>query len=200
MSTDSYRDSLISFTRSGRSFESASPAAIKKQTIESHDFLSFLEIAQTLNIDFIPVSWDIGRARIGHGGTADISQSSINVETAFAFKRLASIDSSRFKPDKKLIYEALAAEIRILGHKYFCEHTYINRLEGVCWDVEPTTEEVFPALLFEKAPHGDLMIFMEHGTGNSLSREKRLELCAHIATAVSDLHHNGRPSQAYSPY
>ena len=194
MSTDSYRDSLISFKSSKHVFESASLASPPTTTIKSYDLLSFLETAQSLEIDILPISWDFGRASIGRGGTADISQSFIDTETAFAFKRLASIDSTRFKPKKRLIYEALEAEIRILGHQFFHGHPNINRLEGICWDVDPITEEVWPALVFEKAPHGDLMTFMEHGPGAMLNLGRRLELCADVATAVSDLHHNGRPS------
>lgn len=190
MSAQSDLDRSVSFTRSGKFFQSATLAsAIATDTC--YDFLTFLGIAQNLNLEFLPTSWDTGQANIGQGGTAEISQSPIDLETAFAFKRLTSIDSDVSEAKKTAIFEALVAEIFVLGHKSIRGHPNINRLEGICWDIEPKRETVWPVLVFEKTQHGDLGIFMKHGAGTRLDLRNRFELCIDIATAVSDLHLNG---------
>lgn len=181
---------MISFTSSGKLFQSATSASAAA-TDTSYNFLTFLGIAQSLNIDFLPISWDSGQANIGKGGTAEISQSSINLETAFAFKRLASVSSARFEAQKTALFEALVAEISVLGHRSIREHQNIISLEGICWDIEPLSERVWPVLVFEKTQHGDLTTFMEHGAGTRLDLRNRLRLCAEVATAVSALHLNG---------
>lgn len=193
MSVKSYLDSrLVSFISLGNSSHSATLAsASATATSSSYDLLTFLGIAQSLNIDFLPISWDGAQATIGQGGTADISQSSINLETAFAFKRLSSVDSALSEAQQSAIFEALIAEISVLGHKSVRVHRNINRLEGICWDIEPESERVWPVLVFEKTQHGDLKTFMESDAGARLDLRSRFRLCVEIATAVSDLHQNG---------
>ena len=190
MSADSNLDGLISFRSSGKLFQSASLASAAA-TGTPYDFLTFLGIAQSLNIEFLPISWDTRQANIGKGGTAEMSQSPINLEAAFAFKRLASVDSARSEAESTAIFEALVAEISVLGHKSIRNHPNINRLEGICWDIEPESEKVWPVLVFEKTQDGDLKTLMDHGTGARLDLSNRLRLCDEVATAVSDLHLNG---------
>ena len=195
MSARSYQDSrLISFISSGNSSQSATLASAIA-TSSSFDLLTFLGIAQSLNIDILPISWDGDQAIIGQGGTAEISQSSINLETAFAFKRLSSVDSGLSEEQQTAIFEALIAELSVLGHKSMRVHRNIHRLEGICWDIEPVSERVWPVLVFEKTQHGDLKKFMESDAGARLDLRNRLRLCAEVATAVSDLHMNGEQSR-----
>ena len=196
MSANSYIDSrLISFTNSGNLSLSATLASSAAATKTPYDLLSFLGIAQSLNIDFLPITWDAGQASIGQGGTAEISQSSVNLETAFAFKRLSPVDSALSEAQQTTIFKALIAEISVLGHKSIRGHANVNRLEGICWDIEPESERVWPAFVFEKTQHGDLKTFMDHGAGTRLNLRSRLRLCAEIATAVSDLHLSGEQSK-----
>lgn len=183
----------MSFRSSGTFFQSATLASSAAIDIP-YDLITFLGIAQHLNIDFLPISWDTG-ANIGEGGTARISQSSISLGSAFAFKRLASVHSIRSEAQKTPIYQALVAEIVVLGHKSIRGHPNINRLQGICWDIEPESERVWPVLVFEKTQHGDLKKFMELGAGAGLDLKNRLKLCAEIATAASHLHMNGELSK-----
>ena len=195
MSANSYIDSrLASFTTSGNVSVSATSASAAA-TNAPYDLLTFLGIAQSLNIDFLPITWDAGQASIGQGGTAEISQSSVNLETAFAFKRLSPVDSALSEAQQTTIFKALIAEVCVLGHKSARGHGNINKLEGICWDIEPESERVWPAFVFEKTQHGDLMTFMERGAGTRLDLRSRLRLCAEIATAVSDLHLSGGQSR-----
>ena len=191
ISANSHLDTRqISFTTSGNLSQSATSASAAAANTP-YDLLTFLGIAQSLNIDFLPITWDAGQASIGQGGTAEISQSSINLETAFAFKRLSSVDSALSEAERTAIFVVLIAEISVLGHKSIRRHGNINRLEGICWDIEPKSERVWPVFVFEKTQHGDLKTFMEHGAGITLDLRNRLRLCTEIATAVSDLHLNG---------
>ena len=196
MSANSYIDSrLISFTTSGNFSVSATLASAATATNTPYDLLTFLGIAQSLNIDFLPITWDADQASIGQGGTAEISQSSVNLETAFAFKRLSPVDSALSEAQQTTIFKALIAELCVLGHKSIRGHGNINKLEGICWDIEPESERVWPAFVFEKTQHGDLKTFMEYGAGTRLDLRDRLLLCAEIATAVSDLHLSGGQSR-----
>ena len=198
MAANSHIDSqLISFTTSGTFSLSATLAssAAATKTGTPYDLLTFLGIAQSLNIDFLPITWDAGEASIGQGGTAEISQSSVNLETAFAFKRLSPIESALSEAQQTTIFKALIAEIFVLGHKSIRGHGNVNRLEGICWDIEPESGRVWPAFVFEKTQHGDLKTFMDHGAGARLNLRNRLRLCAEIATAVSDLHLSGEQSK-----
>ena len=184
----------MSFTSSGKFSQSATLASVAATDIP-YDLLTFLGIAQSLNIGFLPISWDVGQASIGKGGTAEISQSSVNLETAFAFKRPSSVDLALSEAKKTAIFEALAAEISVLGHRSIRGHPNINRLEGICWDIEPDGERVWPVLVFEKTQHGDLKTLMEQGAGTRLDLRDRIRLCAEVAMAVSDLHLNGEQSK-----
>lgn len=198
MSANRYIDNrLISFTVSGTVSLSATLASAAA-TNTPYDLLTFLGIAQSLNIDFLPIIWDAEEVSIGQGGTAEISQSSVNLETAFAFKRLSPVDSALSEAQHTTIFKALIAEISVLGHSSVRGHGSINRLEGICWEIEPQSERVWPAFVFEKTQHGDLKRFMEHGAGTRLDLKNKIRLCAEIATAVSDLHMNGEQSSNVS--
>ena len=80
-------DRCVSFSSSGKQSQSAT-LATATPTETSYELLAFLRIARGLNLWFLSISWDTGQADIGQGGTADISQFSINLQTAFAFRCL----------------------------------------------------------------------------------------------------------------
>jgi hypothetical protein len=178
-------DCVVTFTRSGSLSHSAAPA-ISATSDHHHDFLAFLGIAQSLNIDFLPITWQPELDRAGRGGTADICQTLIMLQTSYAFKRL--VHSLPAKKTKN--FKALIAEIAVLGHPSIRGHDHITALEGICWDVDSETEEVWPVLVFGKAQHGDLMTFLELGEGKKLSLKERLKLCFDIVTGVMDMHSN----------
>jgi hypothetical protein len=176
---------LMSFSKSGIPFQSAAPAIVGPTGIR-HDFLTFLGIAQSLKIDFLPITWQPALDTVGQGGTAEIRQALINLQTSFAFKRLISTRPA----EEAKNFQALIAEISVLGQPSIRDHPNIITLEGICWDIILETEKVWPVLVFEKARLGDLLAFMEQGAGKKLSLEDRLQLCVDIATAVADMHSN----------
>jgi hypothetical protein len=95
---------LMSFLRSGVPVQSAAPATLRITGVH-FDFLSFLGIAQSLKVDFLPITWQPALDTIGYGGTAKIRQTLVNIQMSFAFKRLILTEN----------FQALVAEISVLG-------------------------------------------------------------------------------------
>lgn len=185
-----FSDDLDSFVKSGKPLQTAAPA--KGTAIDSQcNFLSFLGIAQSLNIDFLPITWQPALDSIGQGGTAKIHQALVNLQTSFAFKRLTSTVSVQSERETRN-FRALIAEISVLSHPSVQDHPNIIRLEGICWDVVSGGEKVWPVLVFEKARHGDLHTFMGQAEGKRLTVGERLNICADIAIAVMDMHSSSK--------
>ena len=187
---DLISNDLDSFIKSGKLLQTAAPA--NTTAADSNcNFLSFLGIAQSLRIDFLPITWQPGLDSLGQGGTAKIHQALVNLQMSFAFKRLASTGPAQLEAYKIRNFRALIAEILVLSHPSIHDHPNINRLEGICWDVVSGCEKVWPVLVFEKARYGDLQTFMERAEGKILTIEERLNICADIAIAVMDMHSSG---------
>ena len=174
---------LVSYTTSGETRQSAS-----SNSNQEYDFLDFLGVAQSLKIDFLPITWQPAVDGAGEGGAAKIHQALINVQTTFAFKRLkhpwSAIDEFRN-------LRALLAEISVLGHPAIRYHPNIANIEGICWDVVDGGEQVWPVLVFEKTRFGDLDRFMTTSSGKELDIRNRLDILFDIALAVRDLHAAG---------
>lgn len=175
----------IPFTKSGKTYQSASSTSKQE-----YDFLDFLGIAQSLDIDFLPITWQPALDKVGEGGTAVIRQTLINIRMTFIFKHLKRPRSAM---ERTRNLRALIAEISILGHPIIRSHPNIASIEGICWDVVlGDGEEVWPVLVFEKTQHGDLNRFMTSGPGKELDTKNRLDMLFDVALAVRDLHTTGR--------
>lgn len=174
----------ISFTRSGEAHQSASSTSDQE-----YDFLDFLRVAQSLQIDFLPITWQPAMDKVGEGGTAKIRQALINVQMTFAFKHLMHPRSSM---EESRNLHALIAEISILGHPVVRNHPCVADILGICWDVIDSGEQVWSVLVFEKTSCGDLHRFMTSGPGKDLGPKNRLDLLFDVALAVRDLHTIGR--------
>ena len=175
---------LITYTKSGETYQSASSTSNKE-----YDFLDFLGVAQSLKIDFLPITWQPELDKVGEGGTARILQSLINIQTTFAFKCLKH-PWSRMNGYQYM--RALIAEVSVLGHPSIRYHPNVAAIEGICWDVVLGGKEVWPVLVFEKARYGDLNKFMTSGPGKELYSKHRLEVLFDIALAIRHLHATGR--------
>jgi hypothetical protein len=188
-------DVLISYFVSNVLSQSAAsePAAATHPHL---DFISFLAIAQKLEIDLLSVTWQPALESIGGGATAEIRQSLISLQTSFAFKRIRPSTSSQ--EAKRRAFQALVTEISILGLPEIRRHLNIVRIEGICWDVLKEEEEeeedvvVWPVLVFEKSQYGDLDQFMRAAEGRAMNLEDRLQLCSGIASAVAEMHFHGQ--------
>ena len=171
---------LVSFTKSGKTFQSAC-----SRSKDEYDFLDFLGVAQSLKIGFLPISWQPALERAGEGGSAEIRQALINLQTTFAFKRLKRPRSSMEEAQN---WRTLVAEISILGYHTVRNHRNIANIEGICWDVISGGEKVWPVLVFEKTRQGDLGMFMLSDEGKRLGFKERIDVLCDIALAIRDLH------------
>jgi len=173
------------FWRSGISSRSVAPA----KGAESHwqyDFISLLGAAQRLLIDFLPIKWQPALDNVGEGGTAVIREAMIDLQSNFAFKCIKYAQQ-----DERRVFRELISELVVLGHDPVRTHPNIVRLEGICFDTPPGSDQVWPVLVFEKTECGDLERFANSGAGRKLSLADRSKLCADIGTAVKDLHAYG---------
>ena len=173
----------ITYTRSGEIHQSASSTSNQE-----YDFLDFLGVAQSLKIDFLPITWQPALDKVGEGGTAVIRQALINLQMSFVFKRLKHPRSAR---EEIRNLRALVAEISILGHPAIRYHPNVANLEGICWDIIHGGEKVWPVLVFKKTPCGDLNRFMTSGPGKELDSKNRIDILFDVALAVRDLHATG---------
>jgi hypothetical protein len=150
----------------------------------SHLFLSFLALVQHFQIDFLPITWHSGLLDARRGGTAQLHQMAIDLQSAFAFKRPSPLRGERAQKDLLV----LSTEISVLGRAVMRGKKNVVTLEGIAWDVEGKAGQVWPVLVFEKAPWGDLMTFMQRGAGKVLGVGERLSLCADVLVAMGVLH------------
>ena len=162
-----------------------------KQTVNTHyDLITFLAVAQRMQVDILPTTWQSTRGPMGRGGTSRINEALINLQTSFAFKCVSTRQKRKFLKAK--IFQTLISEIVVLGHPLLREHPNIVELQGICWDVP--SDEVWPALVFEKTQFGDLYNFLTLPVGRDLRTLERLKLCVDVGTAISDMHFNSRLS------
>ena len=180
-------------------------AAVPQKLSEYCDFITFLGIAQSLQIDFLPITWQHGLENIGEGATGEIREALLDKTTSFAFKRRLFKESFEFEELKGQILPTLVAEISILHIPSIRYCPNIIDLVGVCWEVyceneynlsrdEPadfSKAAVIPVLVFQKSKFGDLHTFMMHGAGKFLSFDERLHLCIGVAEAISVMHARG---------
>jgi len=176
----SYYDGI--FTR--LSATSTNPTNDFKRT----DLIAFLSIVQKCNIDFLPITWQPHQGNLGEGGSGTISQSTSNADLPLAFKRF------HWDKDSDKDYLPLMSEVLILSQPPVQSHPNIVSLEGICWEIKPTTLEAVPVLVFEKASW-DLQQFMNVQEGMQLSTDDRLKICADIGSAIMTLHAYGLSPQ-----
>ena len=183
-------DDLISFTKSGKVQHSITPVKVPRDEVTIYDIIAVLESAQQCNINFYPVTWQIGLGNIGQGATANIHQALIQPQTSLAFKRLTWPSDHQHQGgiDGSKSFHALLSEISVLVGPWIHFHPHIVTLHGICWDINPVNEEVWPVLVFEKAQYGDLESFMKTAAGRGLKIEERIRFCKEIAIAITSLH------------
>ena len=182
-SEDGTISALINFSRSGESRQSAGTTSGKK-----YDILDFLGVAQRFQLEFLPITWQSALATVGEVATAKIGQAMINVQTSFAFKLLKR---SPFATEEAQSLRALVAEISVLGHYSIKSGSRTPIFHGICWDVGPGGEQVWPVLVYEKSQYGDLRSFMASDSGKALDFEDRVELILDVADSVRILHAAG---------
>jgi serine/threonine protein kinase len=153
---------------------------------EHHDLLTFLAASQRFRLDFLPITWQPKLTVLGYGGTARVSQSAVDVQTSFAYKRMYTEEESSNN------FMRLTAEVAAFRSKSVVGHPNIVQLEGICWEVESKTDRVLPVLVFEKAEFGDMRRFMATEDGRNVDMDTRIKWCLELAGALHSLHSGGK--------
>ena len=149
---------------------STSHLELHSNSYEPIDLITFIAVAQKLNIRFLPITWQGARGSIGRGGTSNISQAVVNEDTSFAFKRIAERDKVHESDDT--LFQRLICEIVVLRHRGL--GIYLAPLEGICWEVVPSrsvheweeeettcvsVDKIWPVHVLEATLYGDLYSF-----------------------------------------
>ena len=168
-------------TDSEEGFESTIQAEVSE-----YDLITFLAVVQKVQVVIIPITWQSAPVEIARGARSTIYEAFINWQTNFALKCVS--DRQKQKLLKTNSFRTLINEVTVLSQ--LRGHRNIIELKGICWDVT-TDDEVWPVLMFEKAPFGDLYDFLKRPVGRDLSFPERLSLCIDIGNAVIDMHSHG---------
>ncbi|KAL8840333.1 MAG: hypothetical protein Q9170_001348 [Blastenia crenularia] len=177
-------------------------AAAPQKLSQYCDFVTFLGIAQSLSIDFLPITWQEALGNIGKGATAEIHEALLDFNTSFAFKRRLFKESFNSDELTGEILPSVVTELSILLAPSIRRCPNIMGVVGICWEIHsgdeyaPSRERsvdfsniaVVPVLVFEKSKHGDLHGFMTDGIGKTLGFVERLEFCLEIARAIATMH------------
>lgn len=169
---------------------SVSPDAIPSSF--PSDFIKFLALAQKMELDFIPITWQPSLPRLGFGGTAELSQSFLSLQTSLAFKRVNLYkrdDNPAGYRDSTL--KRIMAETWALSIPQIRDHPSVVQIEGVCWELDPSGGYFWPVLVYDKAERGDLSEFSNSHSWKDLCSEERLRLCFDIGDAIMTMHNNG---------
>lgn len=148
------------------------------------DFISFISIAQFHKVDFLPITWNIGLEVLGDGATGEVKQSVVNLKNSFAFKLFKN-------KDKDSLFRELISEVVLLRQPSIFRHPNIINLEGMAFEVDQDSGEIWPVLVFKKAEFGSLRSFMNSGGGKDISFDRKLKLCSEIGSAIMAMHASG---------
>ena len=159
----------------------ATPASPSEEDAH-YDLISLLALVQASGTDILPISWHPELQLLGRGGSAQVNQSRIDLQTDFAFKRV------RGGKDDASNMRAIMLEIAILQAPAIRAHPNISKLLGICWEVDRHTKKPSPVFVAEKAPFGDLKSFLKSDRVKGLSKKEKIGLCMDIASAVKTLH------------
>jgi serine/threonine protein kinase len=166
-------------------FEEGSDYTEQAETSEC-DLITFLAVAQKVQVDILPITWQSARGIIGVGATSTIYEASINSQPSFAFKCI----KYQGEGESLKTYNFLTLINEVTALSQLRGHPNILELQGICWDVI-ADDEVLPVLVLEKAPFGNLYTFLERPVGRDLSIPERLSLSVDIGTAIIHMHSHG---------
>ena len=182
-------DFLPSFLVDDLPYSSAAPCSPSQPSANEHyDCISLLSICQETSTDILPITWHPGLQSMGEGDFGDINQSTQNVHTAFAFKRVK--DRSESDEGMPSTFKAVISEVLVLQNPSIKTHVNLMDLLGLCWEVDAGTdiEEVWPVLVSQKAQLGDLRAFMGSSQGVEMGLQERTGLCVGFGLGILALH------------
>ncbi|KAI4694764.1 hypothetical protein J4E81_006364 [Alternaria sp. BMP 2799] len=145
---------------------------------ENANLQEILALAQSREVDFLPLIHQPTLGNVGAGLTAVVNQRFIRNDLELAFKEVNS-------------GSAFLRELSFVSARALRAHPFITKLQGIGWSVDSRKEGnkwvIKPVLVFEKATHSTLWSFMHTREGGSLSYKQRISICIQLAIAVADL-------------
>ncbi|KAK4116085.1 hypothetical protein N656DRAFT_223429 [Canariomyces notabilis] len=109
---------------------------------------------------------------------------------SLAFKRYKPVETGG-SGERMLLQDAFrsfANEIRVLREPWVRRCNSILDLLGICFEAKHADGVLWPVLVFEKAPFGNLRQFMNSEIGTKLSGRAKLSLCRDLLLAVATMH------------
>src|ERR1700744_4738260 len=105
---------------------------LARSSVDPHtDLISFLTAAQKCGVELLTTTWQPALESLGEGSTAEVSQSIVNRELGFAYKRSSHEDLDRLPGSfKHMVLEMVALESPRVKL-----HPNVVDMEGVCWEV-----------------------------------------------------------------
>lgn len=171
------------------------PPSLDNRLIDPHvDLLSLLAAILKGGGEFLTTTWQPSLESLGEGATAEISQSLVNREIGFAFKR----SHEDYSDQDSSSYKYVISEVRALQSSQVKIHPNVINLEGICWEVRDG--KALPVLVFPKAEYGDLRSFVQSPLGVELGFGARLRLCIDVAQGLMVLHDSGKISRQFLPH
>ena len=152
-------------------------------TFIKHNFLSFLATAQTLEIEFLPITWQSTRQKIEKSDIFKIHEVSANIRMSFAFKRIKDDEKSK---NIETIFQMFKNEIIVLNHSSIQKHSNIVKLQNICWDI--FDDKIWSILMFEKFQFDDLYSFATRSVEKKLNIYHRFKLCVEIENVITYMH------------
>ena len=155
-----------------------------------YDLVHLLAVAQQLDVDILPVTWQPDLGSVGEGRSANVLQSIVNEKLGLAFKKIKTLD---IITASKTAYREFINELYALRSRKLRDDPNIVDLLGISWDVQSQAKDdivIHPALVFRNA-YGNLRTFMKTRDGGSLDLQKRLDMCLGLASGIMAMHENG---------
>ena len=166
-----------------------------KQITDEHPcppLIKLLAMATALGVDFLPLTWRPALEILGEGLTGNVSQSPLDAQITFAFKRFnpssANVPGCSDAAWLSSGYDALFSEIIVLQFPTIRNHPNVAGLEGLCWEIRKDSEEVWPVMIFRKADLGSLDKFISLPVVDVLGVEHRMRIGGEIAKGLLALH------------
>ncbi|OQV08763.1 Protein kinase domain-containing protein [Cladophialophora immunda] len=154
--------------------------------------LRLLSIAEALEVNVLPLTWRPALEGLGRGATSQIRQSPLNAQISLAFKRFGGaaneIGDMAEVEWRARQYDAIVSEVMALSTPKIYDHPNIANLEGICWEVETVSGEIWPVLAFRKAECGSLDNFLSLPDAKDMDFDDLIDICGEVAKGLRIMH------------
>jgi hypothetical protein len=171
------------------------------QDLQHNNFIRFLQIARALDVTILPLVWDPALEALGtDGATGRVNQSHLNAGLSFAFKRFnprVTTPGTSEEAYRQVQYNAMITEITVLSRRDIRRHPNIVTFIGICFELSPVCDDVWPVLVFSKADLGDIYTFISDHTALDVS--SLAAICGEVAKGIYIMHQCGKHGRHWKP-